>query len=394
LATITSSISPTANQLISTILDELTRALQLDETQKKRAKQSYDGVTGWLADAESDVAPLNPWLFPQGSLAQDTTVRPIASGEFDLDVVCRVDLSEDNDPAAVFKRIWRRMQASGTYQPLMQEMPRCIRLNYAEDSQFHLDIVPAIPDRTRGGNFILIPDGSGDRDAMVWKTSNPIDFKDWLEKRKSVVSVKEARARIDPLDMPLPVGQKAVLTKTIQLLKRWRDVLWRDELDSSTPSILITYLVGSLYQGDEMLSTAFDRTLNDLLQFVESGVTRITSPVNDRETISEKWIRNPDCHEAFVEGVRDLRSHWDEVIQIAADSNRGVEPLAKKLKHIFGEPIAAAIKAAMHTPVERARTEDRLLVERASRRIEPTAVPAPAAAAFVSSRRQTFHGGR
>jgi Second Messenger Oligonucleotide or Dinucleotide Synthetase domain len=379
---------------MSSILDELTVALQLNQTQKQRAKQSYDGVTNWLADEDSEIRPFNPWLFPQGSLAQDTTVRPIAATEFDLDVICRVDYVKTHEPEEVYELIWNRMHANGTYQPLMEEMPRCIRLNYAKESQFHLDIVPAIPDRARGGSFILIPDGSAGSDRMVWKTSNPIGFKNWLETRKSVVSVKEARARIDPLEMPLPAQQKAVLTKNIQLLKRWRDIRWQDEPEVATPSILLTYLAASLYQGEESLSIAFDRMLDDLVQFADSGVTRISSPVNDQETISEKWIRKPDCHEAFVHGIKDLRARWDEVLAIAVDSSRTIAPLTEKLKDLFGEPIISAVKAAMHDPVERARTGGGLVVEKQSGRLETTALPTAKVAAYTAYRGQTFHGDR
>ena len=340
-------VSPDAIRLISGILDEVTIGLQLNQTQKGRAKQSYNGVTDWLAADGSDIGPYNPWLFPHGSLAQDTTVHPISRSEFDLDIICRVDYARARRPEDVYKAIWDRMHANGTYRPLMEDMPRCIRLNYAKESRFHLDIVPAIPDLGRGGTYILIPDGSGDGDGMVWKTSNPIGFKGWLEKKKVVVAFKEARARVDPLNEPLPAEQKATLTKSIQLLKRWRDVRWENEPKLATPSIVLTYLAASLYQGEGSLAYAFENILDGLTQFVDSGVRKIYSPVNDQEVISEKWLSKPEVHESFVEGVRHLRRRWDELLEIGADSTLGIPSLSATMQGIFGEPVIGGVKSAL-----------------------------------------------
>jgi hypothetical protein len=383
------ALSSDALDQISQVLDHLTIEIQLSKTQQERAKNAYEGVTDWLADDESTIHVYSPWLFPQGSLAQDTTVCPIARIDFDLDIVCRIDCPKSRSPEELYWLIWDRMQASGTYSPIMEEMPRCIRLNYAKESKFHLDIVPAIPDRERGGNFILIPDGSDERKKTIWKTSNPIDFKNWLEQRKVVDSVKMARSRIDPFNIPLPAGQKAALTKAIQLLKRWRDVRWQNEPDLATPSIVLTYLAASLYQEEESLAKSFDRILDNLVEFVGSGTYVLFSPVNDRETISEKWIKNRDCYEAFVDGIKKLRLQWDEILEIAADPASGLTPLTDKLKGLFGEQITLAVKSASRATAE-ARSSRNLYVEKKTGELLATA-PAVATTA-VRARTHTFFG--
>ena len=383
------TLSTGALDLISRVLEHLTGELQLNQTQQKQAKDGYDGVTRWLAAENSEIRFHEPRLFAQGSLAQDTTVCPIARTEFDLDIVCLINIAKNQSPAEVYDLIWKRMHANATYRRIMEEMPRCIRLDYAKESRFHLDIVPAIPDRERGGNFILIPDGSDDRANMVWKTSNPIDFKDWLEKKKIVESVKQARSKIDPLNMPLPVEQKAVLTKCIQLLKRWRDVLWQHDPDLATPSIILTYLAASLYQGERSLAIAFDRILDNLVEFANSNERILVSPVNELETISEKWIRNPDCHGAFVEGIRGLRAEWSEALEIASDINQGLAPLTDKLKILFGEQITLAVKSASRAIAE-ARSKNDLYIEKATGKLLPSAPII--AATVVRSRPHTFFG--
>ena len=381
-----------ASRMLSGILDQITISLQLNDTQKVRARQAYSAVTDWLAAPGSGLESYSPWLFPQGSLAQDTTVRPISRSEFDLDVICHLDYPESAKPEDLFQLIWDRIHRNETYRPLMTRESRCIRLNYAEDSQFHLDIVPAIPDRGRKGDFILIPDGSGSGAGMTWKTSNPIGFKEWLEEQKAVVAFAEKRARVDPLDDPLPAEQKAALTKSIQLFKRWRDICWEDEPKLATPSIVLTYLAARGNPGEGSLATSFDYILDRMAEFADGGETEILSPVNDQEIISEKWLNKPASHDAFVEEIRDLRRRWDGVLEVADDPSRGIAPLAAALKDIFGEAVDDAVKSAIHEPVKVAREEGSLLVEKKSGRLVAGAVPAAVKPVHATYKQQTFYG--
>ncbi len=78
----------------------------------------------------------------------------------------------------------------------MERLPRCIRLNYAGD--FHLDIVPAVPDFEVGGTYIFVPDLDANLaiDAPQndrWKPSNPKGYQIWFEDHcKYLVTEKNA----------------------------------------------------------------------------------------------------------------------------------------------------------------------------------------------------------
>lgn len=381
-----------SERLISGTLGLIAEDLQLGRSRFAVATQAYRGATTWLAADGSPIRSRDPHLFPHGSLALDTTVRPIFSSEFDLDVICRVRCGPEARPSEIYKLIWDRMYEHGTYRPLMEEKPRCIRLSYADTSQFHLDIVPAIPDKRRGGTFILIPDGSGDLNQMVWKTANPEGFKDWFEKRKVLTEIKHARAHIAPLGEPLPAEQKAVLTKSVQLVKRWRDVRWADDPENGTPSIVLTCLAASIYSGQTSLAHALDDILDGLVLFAGGGETEIFNPVNAEEVISEKWIRVPDSHEAFVEGVRAFRSDWNEVLEIAEDARQGIPALTKKLEALFGEPVAEAVKRSVYTPIEDARPTKSLQMEKATGLLVPGRIAPAAKPSYASYKTQTFYG--
>ena len=65
------------------ILQRISQALQLDDTRRERAEQSYLAVGKVLEEGfESN----NIEIFPQGSFSIGTTVKPQSEEEYDLDV--------------------------------------------------------------------------------------------------------------------------------------------------------------------------------------------------------------------------------------------------------------------------------------------------------------------
>ncbi len=161
-------ITDSDNSQLDGILDFLVQAVQLTPTQCQDAEQKYGAVARWLSAEGSTVRILSPQIYSQGSLRIDTTVRPLGADEFDLDLVCQLSASAVHTPSEVYGWLWSRMESNERYKLLLKAEPRCIRINYAGD--FHLDIVPAIPEP--GGSSatsLLIPD----REMRTWHPSNP-----------------------------------------------------------------------------------------------------------------------------------------------------------------------------------------------------------------------------
>ena len=74
-------------------------------------------------------------------MALETTVRPRASLEFDLDLVCLLlDPNGINtDPQELFRKVRARISLHGIFRGLLVSHDKCIRLSYAND--FHLDVM-------------------------------------------------------------------------------------------------------------------------------------------------------------------------------------------------------------------------------------------------------------
>ncbi|MGO9600377.1 MAG: SMODS domain-containing nucleotidyltransferase [Isosphaeraceae bacterium] len=378
-----------ADHELSAILEELAQGLQLTTTQDEQARTSYRAVTDWLAADGSEVARFDPDLFPQGSLRLGTTVRPITRSEFDLDVVCLLNLSGETGPQVVYDLIWDRMYENGTYRPIMERLRRCIRLNYARDSKFHLDIVPAVPDSAKGGTYLRIPDRPKPR-LISWKTTNPKGYADWFE-RQIILLEKTARAQIEPLPYPVPATEKAALTKGVQLVKRWRDVRFQEQPDLAPSSIILTTLAAQEYTGEQLCSVAMTRIVEGLSAFAESGQRELRNPANPEEVISEKWLADSHAYDAFVQAAGELRDAWRDIGFAAQSPESGHGNITAKLRSLFGEPVTEAVKAASER-INRARRDGKVFVERKSGGIITEGTSTAAASTLIKVRKQTFYG--
>ncbi|MFQ5899830.1 MAG: nucleotidyltransferase [Candidatus Methylomirabilia bacterium] len=129
-------IAGSAKTQLDQLLEEVCIALQLSPAQYRDAEEKYVAVGAWLADAGSPLACLNPVIYPQGSTALQTTVKPRDHDEFDLDLVLQVEPISQS-PMTLYEQVYRRLKEHKVYADKIERLKRCIRLNYAK--QFHLE---------------------------------------------------------------------------------------------------------------------------------------------------------------------------------------------------------------------------------------------------------------
>ena len=207
---------------IDQLLDTVCVTLQIAPAQFDRAKEQYQAVSEWLAAPASSLQPLRPEIYPQGSMAsRRTTVKPRASDEFDVDLVLELQ-APTADPMSLYGAVERRLREHSEYCARIERKRRCLRLNCASD--FHLDVLPARPDVRLGGTCIEVPD----RRLEAWKPSNPKGYAMWFEGRCETGPSALAKRKHVPLPEPLPEHLTRALRRGMQLLKRRRDILFKD----------------------------------------------------------------------------------------------------------------------------------------------------------------------
>jgi hypothetical protein len=360
------------------LLARICLALQLSPTQYNLAEQRYLAVGAWLEAGGSPLARLRPRIYPQGSLRIGTTVRPIGRDEYDLDFVCelQVDPRSVGHPLVLLNAVEERLKQHDTYRSMMERKNRCIRLRYA--NEFHLDILPACPDPSKGNDCVLVPD----RTAMSWRPSNPIGYADWFESRAAL-----AQAVLIEKAQPLPeqesVDTKAPLKLIVQLLKRWRDVAYTKSPDLAPISIVLTTLAGESYTGEQSVSAGLSQTLDAVhAQLSPKGQWLVVrNPANPAEVLSEAWSHNHDAFGAFVRGLADLRDAWREI-----SGGMGIHECTRILERLFGETITRQVLKEQAAVVARARAEGRLGAGRSGGILGISSTEA------VPIRRNTFYG--
>ena len=331
-------------------LEKLCQQLDLTDAQYELAKGRYHSVGGWLADAHENLLQTST-IYVQGSTAVGTNVRPIGSNEHDVDLInLLADGRPDMPPAAVKRMIGDRLKANGRYRDILEEKQRCWRINYA--NEFHLDITPAIPNPACRNGGELVPDKA----ASNWKPSNPKGFRDKFAERAKLMPVMRlakamgrstvtADASIEPF--PVSAKFKGVLRRTVQILKRHRDIAFQKRDPCQAPlSVIITQLAAQSYEYC-VRNFTFDNELDLLVHtvkfmtvFIEKqtigGRTHyfVWNETTQGENFAEKWNEDPSRAVAF------FRWHGRVQLDLARLSElEGMDELTDELSQSLGEGI-------------------------------------------------------
>jgi hypothetical protein len=281
----------------------------------------------------------------------------LAGDEFDVDLVQKfVGASADVPPATVKALVGDRLRANAVYARMLEEMPRCWRLNYA--NEFHLDITPAVPHSLDGARAIYVPD----RRLRRWVPSNPVGFRELFE-RRATLSVPLTGLRIatraDVTAFPLHFGPKGVLRRLIQLLKHHRDLAFQNAaiVDLKPISIIITTLAARAYErlalSGATYETDYDLLLAvvvDMPRFIRvNGAGEARHYVVENETVAgenfaEKWNADPNLASAFYGW------HGNAVAALRAIAElQGQDEVAKLTSREFGVGIGQRVLQQMKT---------------------------------------------
>lgn len=381
-----SSLEHQLDELLQSICQEL----QITQSIHSRVDTSYHAVAEWLAADEERFPDIDIDIYPQGSLRIGTTVRPINQQEFDLDLVCelKVNWEKYKNATEVLDLIEARLREHKTYAPMVERKNRCIRLNYKNN--FHMDILPACPVKQDSRGCVKVPD----RKQNDWKDSNPKGYANWFEEKAKDFTPKfeyrfllEKSAEIEQLPDLEPVEIKPPLKRAVQLIKRYRDIYFCEELDKAPISIVLTTIAGRLYKKQGSVNEAITDILNELCRIVSNdGKITVVNPMNELEILSERWDENPSLYKHFVEFIQNFREEW---IKLNEMKSEGIIEVTTLLKKMFGEePInKSLIKQAELS--EAYRNMDKLSITKTG---VLSVAPVAAAKEYIGVRKNTFYG--
>ncbi len=358
------------------LLDDLSELLDIPVSRYESAERSYKSVGKWLDRPESLFASHETTIYPQGSFRLGTVIKPLNDEEdYDLDVVCEVELTKERCTQANLKTwLGTELKAYAKVHGMSvpEEARRCWTLVYADGAQFHMDVLPALPDNM---NQIYEIQSLDDRNRLAqtsiaitdnehskylsycndWPASNPKGYCEWFrskmqtifEARRRAMMLMEAKATIEEIP---EYRVKTPLQSAIKILKRHRDMRFAEDTDIAPISIILTTLSAHAYNQETTISAALFGILQRMEYFIEvrNGIYWIPNPTDPRENFADKWEKNPAKKDAFFDWLEMARtdftnaareSDFGKVIDILSPrmGRQLVESAAKKRGHLSTE---------------------------------------------------------
>lgn len=340
-------------------LAALADALAISETRYDQACRSYASLGAWLHRPESTVLRYDPQIYVQGSFRLGTAIRPLNDEEeYDVDSVCELRLlgTGDLSQKALKKLVGDEIKAYRVAQNMLKpvtEGKRCWVLSYSDGAQFHMDIVPAVPNNSRqkllleargldtrwSETAIVITDVRSPTYEYIsddWQRSNPKGYAKWFQLRMGPIFERKRRAIAESVhasveDIP-EYRVRTPLQSAIMILKRHRDGMFVDRYDERPISVIITTLAAHAYNGEEKISDALYAILANMDRFIErDGQTLIIrNPSDPLENFADKWPTHPERREAFFEWLAQARHDFGQLAQ-QVERRRLVESVAPRM---------------------------------------------------------------
>lgn len=342
---------------LADLLEKIAAAIDLPEELYARAYGTYREVGDWLCEPRSALELYDPRVYIQGSMRLGTANRPMLEDEeVDADAVALLHIKKESTTQEQLKnRVGDRLKENQEYRKILEEKRRCWTLDYPDN--FHMDILPAIPDEEGMPEAILITD----KELRLWQHSNPIGFADWFlsrtafqfARRKAAIALREGVSVEEVPDYRV----KTPLQKCVQLLKRHRDVYFQDDPEDKPVSIAMTTLAARAYGGEDDLLEAFAKvalTMRDHIE-EENGKYVISNPVQPEENFADKWVDYPERQEKFFKWLDQLEADVKEIAKL-----EGLHNLGARFSRMFGRAPSVEAFSSFGIDLKTAREEGRL----------------------------------
>ncbi|MCC6862776.1 MAG: nucleotidyltransferase [Bryobacterales bacterium] len=329
----TQTTIPLNQVTLSDLLGAIADGLDIPEELYEEATLKYEEVGIWLAEDEQGLGRYSPEIYPQGSFRLGTVVRPIDPAcDYDIDLVCHLDIKEEATTQKDLKdMVGKRLRENAELAKIISPSRRCWNLDYPK--QFHMDVLPAIPNAERLPDGILLTD----TELVRWQKSNPKAYANWFYQaiaiqfeRKRAELAKALSASVE--DVP-EWRVKTPLQRAVQLLKRHRDNLFRGDLDNRPVSIIITTLAARAYRNQDNVYDALTGLVADMPGYIENRNGRwwVANPVEPEENFADKWNEKPERRLAFLRWLDQVRNDIEGVV-----GSRTLDKAAEALSHPFG----------------------------------------------------------
>lgn len=293
-------------------LYEIIKKLDIPDSMRENAEEKYLTLARELNESGIKVE-----IYPQGSFALGTVVRPFTKGkdvEYDLDFICQ-ELYDKNkiSPEYVKKCIEEILRKNGRK---VSEDNTCWIVDYAnvqENLGFKIDVVPAIDEeeiekqRLLNANvdlnysqYAIAITNTEDKKQYDWGKSNAKGYTKWFndinESFLKVALEERSKQFFSNIEKLPEIDKKSNLQRIIQILKRHRDIyFYRANQENKPSSAIITTIVAQICKGynpNTNLYNLLKYVINELEEY--SKLLEQDQSIFSFNNINRNWIKKKD----------------------------------------------------------------------------------------------------
>lgn len=307
---------------ISKEMKELIHEIDVSEYNYRKAEDRYQSLASYIG--KSELSEYNPEIYLQGSFKLGTAIRPLTSkGSYDIDIVLKFNkLSTSKITQFELKRITGLIIKQYADSNSMENSPvngnRCWTINYVDESNFHIDVLPSVPNSYNTNSYIYITDKRNPDYKEItnsWEISDPKGYYRWFREISNYQIYKQTIANESKMSVErVPYYRvKTPLQRVVQILKRHAEVMFENNVEFKPSSIIITTLSAIAYPSAASVSDDFTTMIGKIILNIhigveyEYGLPCVYNPTNKEEKLTSKWDSNKKYYDSFLLWVNQLR---------------------------------------------------------------------------------------
>lgn len=328
-----------SKQNIDKMLRKIGKEIEISKTEHEKAVKSYNAVGTFI---DNNIPQYDIKVVPQGSFRLGTVIKPITDeDEYDIDLVAIID-HKFLSAKELKNIVGDALKSSDRYSEKLVEGKRCWTIEYSESSKYHMDILPTMMSDTYSTNKELTMTHKEDEKSdYEFRQTNPEAYYDWFvermeEERKRLKEEYAIRNKLEIVDVP-EYEIKTTLQVSIQILKRYRDIKFKETPDIKPISIILTTLMAKVYTGKESVYELIEKFSKEYMMHIEkdeNGNIIIRNPVNENENFADKWPKYPERRKAFFKFMTELE---EDLVTNRILLEGNIREQADFYKKLFGE---------------------------------------------------------
>ena len=339
---------------VDLLLADIAIHIQLSATDFRKMEERYKTLGDYIDRPGSLLRGRVQLVYPQGSMAIGATVASrLTNDEHDVDFIVQLQLSPDTAPKKVLDLLFNSIcgEEGSLYFGKVERRNRCVTVHYAD--KMHADITPMIrvvgPER-ESLLFHNKPNAPEEDRILI---ANPFGFADWFKESTSVDKefaeifamragryegrILNMRAESEEIPDQEPVNHKAKSVVALQLIKRWRNVLFDKRTTRRPPSVMISRLIADTANRTSTLSEELlyqaQYIRDELIRYHQARrKIQVFNPRCDKDEFTDRWPGSLDEQGIFLNDLDTLIAYLNRL-------NAGCElrEIREIMIRLFGE---------------------------------------------------------